>query len=274
MDLKFKTGHIFIGSVSLLLISAGLLMAQQELPMEKIFLRTDRDLYLAGEQILFKIHTLDATSQTPVHYSEIVYLELLDRQHSPIIRKKFALRKGESNGAILLPLEMKSEYYYLRAYTGWMKNAGASGFAYQFLTVINPFEEIRPEMISPEHDEKFSEQQKSVLPEMKILAGLENKSFGRRQKIMLEISFTLVTPIGIAKTVPDTSQQTASTTISVNNGQTAVIGGLLRESYNVEKSKIPILGDIPLLGLLFSSETKSKAKKEVILFITPTIVVD
>jgi len=196
MSLKAKTGHIFISIVSLLLISAGFLLAQPELPMEKIFLRTDRNLYIAGEEVLFKIYTIDERSQKPVHYSEILYLELLDRQHSPLIRKKFALKKGESNGTILLPIEMKSEYYYLRAYTSWMKNAGASGYAYQVLTIINPFEEIRPEMISSEHDEKFVDKQKtgfhswplSGLPELKILAEVEHKSFMRRQKIVLEIS--------------------------------------------------------------------------------------
>jgi len=196
MNLRAKTGHILISIVSLLLISTGFLLAQQEFPMEKVFLRTDRDSYIAGEEILFKIYTMDAASQTPVHYSEIVYLELLDRQHSPLIRKKFALRKGESNGTILLPIEMKSECYYLRAYTSWMKNAGASGYAYQYLTIINPFEEIRSEWISPEPNEELSEKQKSGfhssplsgLPEMKILAGIEHKSSMRRQKIMLEIS--------------------------------------------------------------------------------------
>jgi len=196
MKFRAKTGNILVSSVSLLLISAGFLLAQPEFPMEKIFLRTDRDSYIAGEEVLFKIYTMDASSQAPIHYSEIVYLELLDRQHSPLIRKKFALRKGESNGTILLPIEMKSEYYYLRAYTSWMKNAGASGYAYKFLSVINPFEEISPEMISSEHDEKFIDKQKpdfqmsplSGLPEMKILAGFEHKPFGGRQKIILEIN--------------------------------------------------------------------------------------
>ena len=196
MNLRAKTGRILISSISLLLISAGFLLAQPEFPMEKIFLRTDRDSYIAGEEVLFKIYTMDASSQTPVHYSDIVYLELLDRQHSPLIRKKFALRKGESNGAILLPIEMKSEYYYLRAYTSWMKNAGASGYAYQFLSVINPFEKISSEMISSEHDKKFIDNKKqgfqmnplSGLPGMKILAGFEHKPSGRRQKMILEIN--------------------------------------------------------------------------------------
>jgi type IV pilus secretin PilQ/predicted competence protein len=64
----------------------------------------------------------------------------------------------------------------------------------------------------------------------------------------------------------------ADTRILVNNGETAVIGGLIRENEALRIRGIPILKDIPLLGWLFRSESKVKQKRELLIFITPRIV--
>ena len=55
---------------------------------------------------------------------------------------------------------------------------------------------------------------------------------------------------------------------------TAVIGGLMSKAKTSSDSKIPILGDIPLLGMLFKRKLKDDAKTELIIFLTPTIVRD
>jgi type IV pilus secretin PilQ/predicted competence protein len=64
----------------------------------------------------------------------------------------------------------------------------------------------------------------------------------------------------------------ADTRVLVNDGQTAVIGGLIRENEATRVRGIPILKDIPGLGWLFSSSSKVKQKRELIIFITPRIV--
>lgn len=63
----------------------------------------------------------------------------------------------------------------------------------------------------------------------------------------------------------------ADTTVAVRNGQTVVIGGLIRETIDESTDGIPILKDIPLLGLLFSSTTKKKSKRELMIFLTPYV---
>ncbi len=52
------------------------------------------------------------------------------------------------------------------------------------------------------------------------------------------------------------------TQISVNNGDTAVIGGIYEETVNNDVTKIPLLGDLPLLGYLFKTTNKSVEKTE------------
>jgi len=64
----------------------------------------------------------------------------------------------------------------------------------------------------------------------------------------------------------------ASTQIVLNDGETAVIGGLLQTKAGKSQSGIPILMDIPFIGALFRSTTTSTAKREILIFLTPHII--
>lgn len=64
----------------------------------------------------------------------------------------------------------------------------------------------------------------------------------------------------------------ADTVVVVPDGQTVVIGGLMMTTKVNTEKKVPILGDIPLLGLAFKHKIKEDAKKELLIFLTPRIV--
>jgi general secretion pathway protein D len=66
--------------------------------------------------------------------------------------------------------------------------------------------------------------------------------------------------------------RSADTVVVVPDGQTVVIGGLMQTQKVKSEDKVPILGDIPLLGLLFKHRTTSDEKKELLIFMTPHIV--
>jgi general secretion pathway protein D len=72
-------------------------------------------------------------------------------------------------------------------------------------------------------------------------------------------------------TSPTFNVNNAQTTVAVRNGTTVVIGGLIRDSLDDSVSKVPILGDIPLIGLLFSNTTKRTIKRELMIFLTPYV---
>lgn len=61
------------------------------------------------------------------------------------------------------------------------------------------------------------------------------------------------------------------TNVIVKDGYSLIIGGLIKEEEFIIKSKVPFLGSIPLLGLLFRREVKTKAHKEIVIYITPHI---
>jgi general secretion pathway protein D len=71
---------------------------------------------------------------------------------------------------------------------------------------------------------------------------------------------------------PLINQRSADTVVVTPDGQTVIIGGLIADSKGEGESKIPFLGDIPLLGNLFKRKTKSDAKTELIIFLTPHII--
>jgi type IV pilus assembly protein PilQ len=74
--------------------------------------------------------------------------------------------------------------------------------------------------------------------------------------------------------VPTVDIRRADTTAMVKDGQTIVIGGLRKRETTKDLSKVPVLGDIPIVGGLFQSETESKVTRELVVFITPRIVTE
>ncbi len=56
------------------------------------------------------------------------------------------------------------------------------------------------------------------------------------------------------------------------DGQTVVLGGLISERVTKVQDKVPVLGDLPLVGRLFRSEAKASSKKNLVIFVTPTII--
>jgi general secretion pathway protein D len=81
-------------------------------------------------------------------------------------------------------------------------------------------------------------------------------------------------PLGNLSNVPFFTKKTAKTILSVLEGQTIVIGGLIEETRNVIKTGFPLLSKIPLLGALFGYQTYEKKKTELILLMTPHIITD
>jgi len=71
---------------------------------------------------------------------------------------------------------------------------------------------------------------------------------------------------------PTTSKRSASTTVVVKDSQTMVIGGLIRDNVTSAESKVPFLGDIPILGWLFKSKSTRVEKTNLMIFITPYII--
>jgi len=74
--------------------------------------------------------------------------------------------------------------------------------------------------------------------------------------------------------VPSINTQKVTTEVLVDNGGTVVIGGIYTKDVSDALTKVPLLGDIPIIGWLFKSDTKTDNKSELLIFITPRIIKD
>ncbi len=77
---------------------------------------------------------------------------------------------------------------------------------------------------------------------------------------------------GGAASAPIINERSADTVVVTPDGQTVIIGGLMQDSKAEAENKIPLLGDIPLLGNLFKRRTKNNSKTELLIFLTPYII--
>jgi general secretion pathway protein D len=73
---------------------------------------------------------------------------------------------------------------------------------------------------------------------------------------------------------PTTSKRTAKTTVVAKDSETVVIGGIMQDRTIESVSKVPVLGDVPLIGHLFRDTTRRKTKTNLLLFLTPYIIKD
>lgn len=95
-----------------------------------------------------------------------------------------------------------------------------------------------------------------------------------RLEIEQEVSAVLPSTSGINSADLITSKRSIKTTVLADDGQTIVLGGLIRDDITKTMSKVPLLGDIPLLGYLFRSTGTSKTKQNLLVFLQPSLVRD
>ncbi len=92
--------------------------------------------------------------------------------------------------------------------------------------------------------------------------------------VKLTIEQEVSSRAGDVKGDPIFNKREIKTTVMADDGMTVVLGGLIDEDVQESESKIPLLGDIPVLGHLFRSTSSSKRKRNLMVFIRPTIMRD
>ncbi|MBI2891721.1 MAG: type II secretion system secretin GspD [Nitrospirae bacterium] len=155
----------------------------------------------------------------------------------------------------------------------------------QILTVDNEDAEI----VVGSNIPFITQTQQSTLAGAPIIQNIERRDVGINLKVTPQISeggsvrLTIAQEISaVSEQVPTgfqvgqqgliTRKRSVKNTVVVENGQTVVIGGLIEDTTSVSESKVPILGDIPIIGWLFRSSKKRLLKTNLLIFLTPYIV--
>lgn len=115
------------------------LLAQNEasnLKYESVYLYTDKDCYIAGEEVMLKFLVFNSGKQFS-DLSKVGYIEVCDTK-KPYIQTKLALTNGMGNGKVKIPAHIPSGVYQVSAYTRYMWNQGKEYFFSKNIAIINP----------------------------------------------------------------------------------------------------------------------------------------
>ena len=136
---------------------------------EKVYVTTDREFYLAGEIIWFKVYGMDGSLHHPTNISKIIYVEVISSDSTAHLQAKVELNDGCGSGSFYVPTSMASGSYVLRAYTNWMKNYDAEFYFHKEITIVNTFRQLQRKTFADSIDLQF-------YPEGgHLVAGIESK---------------------------------------------------------------------------------------------------
>ncbi|MCB0634635.1 MAG: hypothetical protein KDD15_33115, partial [Lewinella sp.] len=169
-----------------------------EFQPEKIFIQTDRQLYITGEIIWFKLFVFDQLGDLS-DFSKVAYVELIDGAGTALTQLKIGLENGQGNGAIELPPGLGSGRYQLRAYTQAMRNMGPEAFSYYSLILLHPEQPV-VQAVSDQTGVELSGGRigSSHNNDLKITVRPGREQLGQREKVRMEISSTDATGRPIA----------------------------------------------------------------------------
>ncbi|MBI5254975.1 MAG: type II secretion system secretin GspD [Burkholderiales bacterium] len=82
------------------------------------------------------------------------------------------------------------------------------------------------------------------------------------------------TAAGTSNAGPSTTKRSIEGTVTVDDGQILVLGGLIEDNFTTNRSKVPLLGDLPLVGNLFRSESRTRKRTNLMVFLRPVVMRD
>ncbi len=142
-----------------------------------------------------------------------------------------------------------------------------------------------PRLITANQKEAFIEQGVEIAYQESTEGGAASTSFKKAvlslrvtpqitpdDRVIMDLQINKDSVGDIFAGVPSINTREINTQVLVENGETVVLGGVYEEATNDGTSKVPFLGDLPLIGALFRSTTKRDSKEELLVFITPKII--
>jgi len=162
-------------------VSAFISLHATERFTERVFLYTDKDNYVAGEDIWISFCATDESFQ-PSSLSKVGYIEICDTQ-KPYMQLKLSLKGGYGSGCLRIPENIPSGVYQLAAYTRYMRNEGEDVFFKKLLPIVNVtnYSELdRIELIPPHQKDGQRSQQVSTM-----LVETDKTIYGNREEVTL-----------------------------------------------------------------------------------------
>lgn len=142
--LLFLCSRVFSQKLTTASVIDQLKSYSEKAVQEKLFLHTDKDFYVAGEIVWFKIYYTDGSFHKPLDFSKVAYAEILNEKNEAVLQTTVALEPGHGNGSFYLPTSLATGNYSIRAYTRWMRNFDEGYFFEKKITIVNTLKNPEP----------------------------------------------------------------------------------------------------------------------------------
>ncbi len=156
---KFRFGFLLL----LIIFSVGRLFAQPgnmktgTMPVEKLHLISDRDVYCVDEVIHLKLINRANDQGSNIDWSNVAYCEIITPDGRSVCKEKLMFVAHGASGDLIIPHDILSGNYYLCGYTRWMRNQSPYSYAYKPVKIINPFTTgLNPNVAGSEKSVRFS----------------------------------------------------------------------------------------------------------------------
>lgn len=109
------------------------------IPEEELYIFTDRDVYISGEDVYLKVCCLDRKTRKPSGLSKVAYVTLLDKTSTPVVRIKIWMNGQSGSGKFTIPDTLSTGNYIVNGCTQLMRNYPPGSFVARKISVINPY---------------------------------------------------------------------------------------------------------------------------------------
>ena len=163
---------------------------------ETVWLECERHLYFPGEIVRFSAKVFEQDTYQNSRLSSNIRIELLNSMGEPVDQQNIQIDTTGTKGLIQLPADSKTGYYYLRAYTNWMRNFPSSNYGKVALKVVNPNDplpEIKEEekvIVSPNLNPFLD----VIAKDQKLVVSISDEAFENSDslRLVLHQSYTLI----------------------------------------------------------------------------------
>jgi hypothetical protein len=217
---------------------------------EKAFVHTDREFYIAGENVFFKLYIINSDSHKLSDISKIAYFILRNSASVPIAKIRFKVEGGIAYGSFFLSDTLSSGLYQIIAFTNWMRNWGEESFFRKEIFVANRFDkELHVLDAAPDPSAmQYNNAPPDVKENIYMIVTPDKAEYNKREKINLSLKFP-----------ENTSDVAADISISVFERVPGTGNRLSICNYLSKKSDNSISKRLPdLQKLRFLPETKGE----------------
>lgn len=126
---------LFCGDFTTAQIREKLVLANEKIPTEKIYVHTDSETYFQGDTLWFKIYLTDSRSGQLIPKPENIYIKLTDGSGVSVLQSVLLAANGQAVGNFSIPDDVKTGNYLVQAYTNYLLNFGADGCFYRQISI-------------------------------------------------------------------------------------------------------------------------------------------